>query len=218
MENQRDTYSKKNKSFIMRKITIFLLTIVLTSAIQAQNKDVINAFAKSYKNESVKKYNAAISDFSKVYSPKSYEMNFRLGWLHYLVGKNKESILYYDKAIKIMPAATEPKWSLITVYTKTENWNEIESLYLDILELDPKNTTANYNLGMIYYYRKNYVGAKKYFDVVLNLVPFGYKNMLMSAWTNYFLGNINNASVLFNKVLLYSPNDASALEGLSLIK
>jgi tetratricopeptide (TPR) repeat protein len=81
-----------------------------------------------------------------------------------------------------------------------------------------KNATASYNLGLIYYYRKDYVNAKKYFDVSLNLSPFGYNNMLMSAWTNYFLGNKNEATVLFNKVLLYSPNDKSALEGLSLIK
>ena len=117
-----------------------------------------------------------------------------------------------------MPASTEAKWAVITVLTKLENWKEIEKTYLSILKLDPKNATANYNLGLIYYYRKNYVTAKKYFDVSLNLTPFGYNNLLMSAWTNYFLGNRNNAIVLFNKVLLYSPNDASALQGLGLIK
>ena len=89
---------------------------------------------------------------------------------------------------------------------------------ISILKLDPKNATANYNLGLIYYYRKNYVEAKKYFDVSLNQTPFGYDYLLMSAWTNYFLGNKSQASVLFNKTLLYSPNDSSALEGLSLIK
>lgn len=202
----------------MGKLKITLLLVAFSLTIQAQNKEITNAFTNSYKHEYNKNYNAAISNFSKVYSAKSYEMNLRLGWLHYLAGKTKESILYYDKAIEVMPGATEPKWALITVYTKTENWNEIEQLYLSILDLDPTNVTANYNLGLIYYYRKDYVAAKQYFDVSLNLTPFGYNNMLMSAWTNYFLGNINNASILFNKVLLYSPNDTSALEGLSLIK
>ena len=64
----------------------------------------------------------------------------------------------------------------------------------------------------------DYISAKKYFDVSLNLFPFNYNNLLMSAWTNYFLGNKNEASVLFNKTLLCSPNDKSDLEGLSLIK
>ena len=117
-----------------------------------------------------------------------------------------------------MPAATEPKWAIINPFTKLESWNDIEKTYLLILKLDSKNNTANYNLGLIYYYRKDYFSAKKYLDVSLNLSPFGYNNMLMSAWTNYFLGNKSQASVLFNKTLLYSPNDKSALEGLSLIK
>jgi tetratricopeptide (TPR) repeat protein len=117
-----------------------------------------------------------------------------------------------------MPAATEPLWGIINPYTKQENWSDIEKVYTSILKLDPRNSKANYNLGQMYYYKKDYVNAKKHFDVVLNLSPFNYYNLLMSAWTNYYLGNKNEASVLFNKVLLYSPNDKSALEGLSLIK
>ena len=145
-------------------------------------------------------------------------MNLRLGWLNYLAGKNKESIVYYTRACKLMPAATEPKWAIITVYTKMEKWNEIKSEYYAILKLDPKNAEANYHLALIFYFRKEYAGAKKYFDISLNLAPFNYNYMLMSAWTNYFLGNTNKAIILFNKVLLYMPNDSSALEGLSLIK
>jgi tetratricopeptide (TPR) repeat protein len=141
-----------------------------------------------------------------------------MGWLYYAAGKHKESVNYYQKAISLMPAATEPKWAIINPYTKLENWDEIIKIYQGILKIDPKNVTANYNLGNIYYYRKNYVIAKKYFDVSLNLVPFNYNYLLMSAWTNYFLGNKNEAIALFNKTLLYSPNDKSALEGLSLIK
>lgn len=206
---------KKMKNF--RKLSIVLI-FVLTTTLQAQNKEIATAFANSYDLEYAKKYDSAIAAFTNVYSLTSYEMNLRLGWLNYLAGKDKESLGYYQKAITLMPVATEPKWAIITVYTKMENWVEIEKTYFSILKIDPKNATANYNLGLIYYYRKNYVEAKKYFDESLNLTPFGYNNLLMSAWTNYFLGNKNNASVLFNKVLLYSPNDASALEGLGLIK
>lgn len=107
---------------------------------------------------------------------------------------------------------------MVNAYAKQEDWGNVEKTYLNILKIDPKNSKANYNLGLIYFYRKDYKGAKKYFDVDLNLSPFGYNNLLMSAWINYYLGNKNEASVLFNKVLLYNPNDKSALEGLSLIK
>jgi tetratricopeptide (TPR) repeat protein len=65
---------------------------------------------------------------------------------------------------------------------------------------------------LIYYYRKNYTLAKKYFDVALNLHPFDYNALLMSAWTNYFLGKSSEAKVLFNRVLLHYRTDSSALE------
>ncbi len=199
------------------KKIIFSLTLLFSLNLLAQNKTLLTAFSQSYNSEAIAKYDDAIAAINGVYNDKSYEMNLRLGWLHYLAGKNKESIGFYQKAISLMPAATEPMWAIVTVYTKMENWIEIEKMYVSILKLDPKNASASYNLGLIYYYRKDYLTAKKYFDVALNLAPFGYNNLLMSAWTNYFLGNKNDASILFNKTLLYSPNDKSALEGLSLI-
>ncbi len=200
------------------RLLIILLSFNFALGLQAQNKEMQAAFAKSYELENSQKYDAAIAAINGVYNAGSYEINLRLGWLNYSAGKNKESIPYYLKAIDLMPAATEPKWAIINPYTKLENWNEIEKTYLGILKLDPKNATACYYLGSIYYYRKDYVSAKKYFDVALNQYPFGYNNLLMSAWTNYFLGNKNDALILFNKTLLYNPNDKSALEGLSLIK
>ncbi len=201
------------------KITITALLTFATFSMSAQaNKVLSNIFKQSYDYEATKNYEAAINTISSVYIETSYEINIRLGWLNYLSGKFKESIKYYQKAIELMPAATEPKWGIIYPYTKLENWIEVEKNYAAVLKIDPQNSTANYNLGLIYYYRKDYISAKKYFDVSLNLFPFNYNNLLMSAWTNYFLGNKNEASILFNKTLLLSPNDKSALEGLSLIK
>ena len=200
------------------KKTLAGIITVTSLTLNSQNKTLASAFSQSYDYEAIAKYDAAISSINAVYSATSYEINLRLGWLNYLAGKHKESISFYQKAITLMPAATEPKWAIINPFTKLESWNDIEKTYLAILKLDSKNSTANYNLGLIYYYRKDYFSAKKHFDVSLNLSPFGYNNMLMSAWTNYFLGNKSQASVLFNKTLLYSPNDSSALEGLSLIK
>jgi tetratricopeptide (TPR) repeat protein len=200
------------------KKTIAAIIVLISLNVQAQDKTLMNAFSQSYDYEAALKYDAAINTLTAVYNPSSYEINLRLGWLNYLKGANQESVTYYKKAMLLMPAATEPLWAMINPLTALENWNDIGKTYLIILKLDPQNVTANYNLGLIFYYRKDYVSAKKYFDVALNQYPFGYNNMLMSAWTNYFLGNKNDALTLFNKTLLYSPNDKSALEGLSLIK
>lgn len=198
--------------------TLFIFALLTLSSFGQVNKPLINAFKQSYEYEASRNYEAAVNALTATYSESSYETNLRLGWLYYLSGKQKESVSYYQKAAALMPAATEPLWGIINPYTKLESWTDIEKVYTSILKLDPKNARAGYSLGLIYYNKKDYVNAKKQFDVVLNLSPFSYYNLLMSAWTNYYLGNKNEASVLFNKTLLYSPNDKSALEGLSLIK
>jgi len=204
-------------NLLKKSLAIGIVLISLNSVAQS-NKPLVAVFKQSYEYEASKNYEAAVNVINSLYSESSYEINLRLGWLYYLSGKYKESVTYYQKASTLMPAATEPMWGAINSLAKLENWNEVEKTYLSILKIDSKNTKANYNLGLIYYYRKDYKEAKKYFDVDLNLSPFGYNNLLMSAWTNYYLGNKNEASVLFNKVLLYNPNDKSAFEGLSLIK
>ena len=169
------------------KKSLAVIITVTSLSLNAQNKAVATAFSQSYDYEAIAKYDAAITAINSVYSATSYEINLRMGWLNYLAGKQKESVTFYQKAIALMPSATEPKWAIINPLTVLESWNDIEKTYLSILKLDPKNSTANYNLGSIYYYRKDYFSAKKYFDVSLNLYPFGYNNMLMSAWTNFFL-------------------------------
>jgi len=90
--------------------------------------------------------------------------------------------------------------------------------YNEILAIDPQNTTVNYRMGSIYYGRKDYTKAEKYLEKVVNLYPFDYDSMILYAWTNYRLAKLREAQVLFNKVLLMRPKDASALEGLGLIK
>ncbi|HSA04943.1 MAG TPA: tetratricopeptide repeat protein, partial [Tenuifilaceae bacterium] len=68
------------------------------------------------------------------------------------------------------------------------------------------------------YERKDYKQAYTYFEKVVNLYPWDHDSVLMFAWTNYMLGKTREAKILFHKALLYNPDDASAKEGLGLIK
>ena len=81
-----------------------------------------------------------------------------------------------------------------------------------------QNTIVNYRMGLIDYNNKRYAMAYKYFEKVVNLYPFGYDVLLMFAWTILQLGKSREAKILFGNVLLMSPEDASAKEGLTLIK
>jgi tetratricopeptide (TPR) repeat protein len=202
----------------LRKTLVAFCVIVSINSFSQDSKALQTAFAKSYAYEAKYQYDQAIQVLKDVYSDKAYSINTRLGWLCYLDKNYTSSINYYKKAIEIMPSSAEVLWAILSPQIATEKWTDVEKTYLSILKLEPKNATAHYKLGVIYYYRKNYTVAKKYFDVALNLYPLDYNNLLMSAWTNYFLGKTNEAKILFSRVLLLYQGDASATEGLSLIK
>ncbi len=176
------------------------------------------AFSSSYTLEKSGDYTKAIEALRKVYDEKSYELNLRLGWLTYMSGNFTESSAYYQKAIALMPYGIEARFGIVYPASALGNWDQVAAQYLEILKTDPQNTSANYKLGYIYYGKAEYSKALPYFEKNVNLYPFDYDSLLMFAWTNYRLGKLREAKILFNKALLNHPKDASALEGLGLIK
>ena len=193
--------------------------ILLSLSLSAQsNETIISAFEKSYQQEKSGEYKKAAETLKKVYSDDSYELNLRIGWLLYNAGLFDESGAHYQKAVNLRPYAIEAKFGLIYPKTAKGKWVEVENIYTKILEIAPKNSFANYRIGLLYYGQKNYVKAMNHFSTVLDLYPFDYDALLMSGWTAYFLGKKRDAEVYFNKALFAKPGDESALEGLSYLK
>lgn len=205
--------------FLKRNLGIFIFILFVNTAFsQISQITLQEAFSKSYANEKKGDFSAAMDDLKKVYDESSYEMNLRLGWLNYNAGLFDNSVIFYSSARKLKPYSEESKFGLILPLSALGKWNEVISLYNQILEASPQNTVALYRLGLVYYGRKDYNQAHKLFKKVVDLYPFGYDGLLMLGWSAYFLGDYNQAKVLFNKVNLYNPGDASANEGLNLIK
>jgi tetratricopeptide (TPR) repeat protein len=202
------------------KILATLITGLLIS-IQSFTQDyeaIQSAFAQSYTDEYKGDYSKAIDGLKKVYDESSYEINLRLGWLTYMGGFFTESTTFYQKAMELRPLSIEAKLGYVYPASALGKWQQVKKQYVDILAIDPQNVTANYRLGSIYYGNEDYATALKYFEAVVNLYPFDHDGLLMYAWTNFKLGKSREAEVLFHKVLMNTPNDASALEGLGLIK
>lgn len=207
-----------------KQMLLFVVVLLIVSQIYAQksgtfsNDDMQNAFKLSYKYEADKQYKEAIDALMPVYSGNNYEVNLRLGWLNYLNLQHKEAMQYYQTAMKIMPYSIEARLGYVLPAASLEDWVKVADMYNEILTIDPNNTSVLYKLGMIYYYRPDYQKAYNCFEKVVNLYPCDYSTVLMYAWANYQLGRGSDAEALFDKVLLLSPNDASALEGLGLLR
>ncbi|MBY0426057.1 MAG: hypothetical protein K2Q22_10505 [Cytophagales bacterium] len=176
------------------------------------------AFAESYEAESDNNYTKAIKILKEKYDAKSYPTNIRLGWLHYKAGLYVESADYYQKAINLMPLSIEARLGYVLPAEALNNWSQAIKKYEEILAIDSKNTTANYRLGHINYYRKNYKQAYSYLEKNVNSYVFDHYSLILFAWTNLRLGKLREAKILFHMVLLVNPEDTSAKEGLALIK
>lgn len=205
---------------ISKRAILMLMGIIIFSGIAfSQNQALLEeAFKNSYTHETNAEYSKAIEVIKKVYDESSYEINLRLGWLNYQAGLFTESIAFYNKAILLMPMSVEARLGFVMPAAALGNWTQVIGRYNEILKIDPNNYTVNYRMGSIYYGKQDYQTAYKHFEKIANLYPFDYDGLHMFAWTNYKMGKMREAKVLFGKALLNKPGDSSAKEGYDLIK
>jgi tetratricopeptide (TPR) repeat protein len=203
----------------LRTKLTFIATFVAILSAYGQTDAVINAaFAESYKSELGGNYVVAVSQVRSVYRPDDYNANARLGWLLFLAKQYTESVTYYDRAIKLKPYCIEARFGMIKALNALESWDMVKEQYENILKIDSQNTTSLYWLGVLLYNRKEYDAAARNFEKVVNLYPMDYGSVIMLAWARHYQGRTADARVMFNQALLLSPNDASATQGLNLLK
>jgi len=191
-----------------------LAMLCLSFGAQAQNSAMEKAFSASYTSEYGGNYSKAIQDLLSVHTDQTYETSLRLGWLYYSNQNYKEACKYYKQAADLLPLSVEARTGYILPLSVLEKWDEVITVYKEILNIDKYHYTSNYRLGLIYYNRKDYSAAKQYLDNALNLYPFEYEIVVLSGWNYLMIGKKELAKSLFEKALLLYPGDASATEGL----
>ena len=135
---------------LLKKLILVLLVSLTINTFAQDYKAMEEAFQKSIGYENKQDYTNAIDVLKPFATATNYEANVRLGWLYYSAGKHNESVSYYLKSITLKPAAAEPLWGIVYPYAELKKWTELQAIYQKIISLDPKNTTANYRLGLSY--------------------------------------------------------------------
>ncbi len=214
--------SRSKRSLPHASLRKYLLALWLLSllALPHSSKAQSNAsaqFAESYRLETAALYHDAINALAKV-KGYDYHKAMRKGWLYYLAQDYQSSRKFYLEATRLRPKSLEAQQGLLYPLDLLGLTKEIVATYIRIVSIDRVNLKGNYFLGNYYYYLKDFAKAEQYFENVRQAYPFDYHSSLMSAWTKYFLGKKNEARSLFNTVLILSPSDQSALEGLRLLK
>ena len=203
---------------VKRNIFLGYLVLLISNASYGQHNFSLiqDAFNESYKLEASGDFKDAANKIKEVYKEDFYESNLRLGWLNYMAGNFNESIAFYQKSIALMPFAEEPKFGYVFPLSALGRWDEVITVYSQILENSSHNTKALYYLGTIYYNRKQYDKALTYFKRMTDLYPFDFDALYMYAWSNLQLGKKKEAKLLFQKALLNKPGNAEAKSGLLL--
>lgn len=195
---------------INKRSALLFFALLLSSRLFSQSDDAVrDALKRSYDAEYQLKYNKATEELLGVYSPNSYELNLRLGWLSYKNNKNLESVNYYKRAIQKMPMSIEAKLGIVYPLAALERWDEVVKQYQVILKIDQYHATANYRLALIYYNRLDYISAWKYIHRYVNLYPFDFDGNSLACWINYSVGKKEEAYVFFKKALMVNPYDTS---------
>ncbi|MBI2259625.1 MAG: tetratricopeptide repeat protein [Flavobacteriia bacterium] len=203
----------------MKSLLIFSSLLFCSQFLLAQDYETLKkAYNQSLEEEYAKSYAKAYQTLKAVCQENSYEANLRMGWLAYVNEKYDEAVKYYKTAAKLKPNSTESLWGLASPLTVLQKWEELNNTYLQIIKNDPKNSLANYYVGLYYYAEKNYAKANQYFSVSFELNPMDFEICRMSAWTFYFLKNKEKSIELFNRCLIMNQTNPSALEGIKLAK
>lgn len=200
---------------LKRSLIVALLTCTISQAGAQSNEALQRAYKSSYAEEAKKNYTESINDIKPFYSETNYEANLRMGWLYFLAKNYTVSEQYYARAIKIKPNAIEAKFGCIKPLSLLASWDKVLMQYQAILKIDPQNTQANYWTGTIYYNRKQFSEAAKFFGKVVSLYPFDYDGNQMLGWSYLQTGNKQLARPCFERALLIKPEDASCTDGLN---
>ena len=193
-----------------------VLSVCLTGSAQISTDPVEVALKASYASEAKGDYQAAIKNFASVGSSagSSYIAQLRLGWLNYCAKEYQQSANYYKKAVQLAPLAIEPLLGQMLAQQLSENTDEAMRTGNAILRRDPNNYTANSRLAWMYYVKRDYKQAAILYRKLVGLYPTDTEMLLGLGFALKYSGEKKDADKQFNTVLLLSPDNSRALEGL----
>ncbi|MEY2949454.1 MAG: tetratricopeptide repeat protein [Saprospiraceae bacterium] len=128
--------------------------------------------------------------------------------------QNSTARQYFESGYRIQPQNTE----LLHAYAfYLQSVNEIEgaqSLFREIVNLDPQYTVAYFNMGLLYLDQKNYEEAINQFTLALATDPVHIESYFFRGISRELKGDKNTAIADYRQALLIDPDFEAAAEAL----
>jgi len=91
------------------------------------------------------------------------------GWVLFYKGKDKDAMVYLERAIKKDPKLTNAWRTIAAIHLRNKNVKEAEAIYKKIAEMEPRAMDARNNQGWILYKERKYKEAIVKFNDSLRL-------------------------------------------------
>jgi tetratricopeptide (TPR) repeat protein len=121
--------------------------------------------------------------------------------------------------MQLAPKTAIGPLSLAYVHLQAREYTDAEELYLDVLSVDPGNTTALNNLGNVYYMQRDLESAGQHFEAILNVEdvkPYAESLALSNlAELIQLQGGVKDAESLYKQAIEAQPKGAWGYMGLA---
>ncbi len=129
---------------------------------------------------------------------------------------NPLAVEYYKSALDINPTNQQCIYALAYFYQNNENDREAINLYKRLLELDPKNFLAEYNIGYVFLQNLEKPDSAAYhFSNVLKYSPNYFQAYYNRGYAYELMENYPEARLDYKAALTLSNNYPLAIEGLN---
>lgn len=198
------------------KFASSLLALLLLAAIRGEAASLGEAMSDSIEAEKKLDYAAAIEPLEKVGpdATTSYFAQLRLGWLKYCNKDYAGSIACYQRASQLSPQSVEALLGLMLPQMASGKNDDALRTAQNALREDPNNYTAISRMAWILYSRRDYAAAISAYRKLVNHYPTDTEMQLGLGYALKLSGHTSEAAKCFQTVLLLSPGNTRAQEGL----
>ena len=188
-------------------------TTINTAVVKTMNQDAITkAYGESFRYEAVGKYTEAIRALSEVYEtyPKTYTVNYRIGWLYYSNHNYADAIASLDRALIACPSSVEALGVENLVHAARSDWASVEALSLKIIKIDYYNFYGNYWYAVSLRTQGKNDIAIAVDRKMLTIMPSSVAFLAELGLSLYLTGEKIESHSVFQSVMVLDPNNETA--------
>lgn len=201
---------------VWHSLFIFIMTSACFNAYSQTQEDASNYIKQGIELGNQKKYVEAAGKYKLALAidPGNLQANYQMAFALFSIRKNKEALLFIDKATKGSDARFNASaFSLMgSIYQGTNQLPAAIAAYQNAIKADSSNQRIYYNLGIAHFRYKQYTDAENSFELAIKLDSTDAGSWRMYALAAFHQNKRAQALLGFCSFLILEPNSSGSAE------